>query len=80
MADGAAGGPSRCTASIALGWRRHGTWLVGVLMALYAFSVLHTAQVERYATQELRLFFQNEMRYLEQMLERTDANPPWSVR
>jgi len=36
--------------------------------------------VERYATQELRLFFQNEMRYLEQMLERTDANPPWSVR
>ena len=66
--------------SIALGWRRHGTWLVGVLMALYAFSVLHTAQVERCATQELRLFFQNEMRYLEQMLKRKDANPPWSVR
>jgi hypothetical protein len=53
---------------------------VGLLMALYALSVLHTAQVERCATQELRLFFQNEMRYLEQTLKRKDANPPWSVR
>jgi len=57
---------------LVLGWRRHGTWLVGVLMALYALSVLHTAQVEQRATQELHLFSQNEMRYLEQMLERTD--------
>ena len=61
-----------CAESMVLGWRRHGTWLVGVLMALYALSVLHTAQVEQRATQELHLFSQNEMRYLEQMLERTD--------
>ena len=72
MADGAEGGLSRCTASIALGWRRPRTWQVGLLMALYALSVLHTAQVERRVTQALHLFSPNEMRYFEEMLRRTD--------
>lgn len=54
--------------AITLGWHRYGPVLAGVLMTLYALSVLHTAQVEVHQERELRALRQYGPRYILQQM------------
>lgn len=56
------------TESGVMGWYRHGPVLVGALVALYAFSVIHSGQVETGLEREMRVLSQYGQGYILQQM------------